>query len=417
MHKTNIFFRNTQRSLAVSLLLTAMASCQKTIEDPSTETLLNDEALNAKVSTRSLSNLLWSDNLEGLGFLLGVSKQTSTSYGITTSTNLFYQGKKSARFELRPGDKEANGGTRAELSFGPTTNLNRWYSYALYAPSDQYKSEKDDDVITQFHQGDGETPALCLRIKEDHIYIRILGAWFDLGIFEKDKWVAYVMHVKHSTEADGLIELWRNGVKIMNRSGANMYKVKSGGHNPSFKMGVYKSSWNGSGQTETSVRVIYYDDIKMGNEYATYADMVPKPNATNPGSPISGSDNSTPAAGVGVTDFKLINAATEAEMMSITNGQTISLSALKLTKTNIRAVATSNSKSVKIELSGQQSKTYIDTEAPFALHGDDDDGNFYYGNWNPPALGTYTLKATPYTEEKAKGTAGSAKTITFTIVK
>ncbi len=23
------------------------------------------------------------------------------------------------------------------------------------------------------------------------------------------------------------------------------------------------------------------------------------------------------------------------------------------------------------------------------------DGNFFYGNWAPPALGTYTLKVTP----------------------
>jgi hypothetical protein len=51
------------------------------------------------------------------------------------------------------------------------------------------------------------------------------------------------------------------------------------------------------------------------------------------------------------------------------------------------------------------------------LHGDDGSGNFFYGNWNPPALGIYTLKATPYSSNDAGGTAGTSKTITFTIVK
>jgi len=64
-------------------------------------------------------------------------------------------------------------------------------------------------------------------------------------------------------------------------------------------------------------------------------------------------------------------------------------------------------------LSGAQSKTSTDAAAPFALMGDDGNGNYYFGNWCPPALGTYTLKATPY---DSKGVAGVSKTITFTFV-
>lgn len=423
MNKTHNFFRNHQRLLAILVFSASIVSCQKEVLEPSAETLLNNEDLNATVSTRSLTDLIWCDNLEGLLSLsLGVSKQTSTSYGITVTTSPVYQGIKSARFELRASDQETNGGTRAELSFPPATNLNRWYSYALYAPSTYFKYDDEDDVITQFHQGDGETPALCLRVKKDRIYIRILGVWNDLGVFEKDKWQAYVMHIKHSTGSGGLIELWRNGVKIMDRYGPNMYSISDGGHNPKLKMGIYKSEWNGSSTTLTDKRVIYYDDIKIGNEYATYADMVPKPNSTTPTGTTSGTDGSsatptTSTTELGITDFKLINAATESVVQSIVNGQTISLSALDLSKVNIRVTTTTPSASVKMELSGTQSKTYTDSESPYALHGDDDDGNFYYGNWNPPALGTYTLKATPYTEDNASGTAGVSKTITFTFVK
>jgi hypothetical protein len=421
MRKTGNFFRKNQRLLAVSLLMASIVSCKKGVMEPTVE---NTEDLNASVSTRAIGNLIWSDNAD-LSTLFGtyVKRHTATSYAITAASNPVYQGIKSARFELRDSDPEVQSGTRSEISFPDETNLNRWYSYALYAPSDKFKYDDDDDVITQWHQGGGLTPALCLRVKKDRIFMRVLGTWIDIGAFEKDVWRAYVMHVKHSSGSDGLIEIWRDGVKIMNRSGANAYKIEGDLHNPNMKLGIYKSNWNGSGTTMTNVRVLYFDDIRLGNENATYADMVPNKNgSTTPTTPDDGTATQPPTTEptsptspttLSVTDFKLVNSATEQDVISITNGATISLSALKIAKANIRAVTTSDAKSVKFELSGQQSKSYTDGAAPFALHGDSGSGNFYYGNWNPPAVGTYTLKATPY----AGTTAGTAKTITFTIVK
>jgi hypothetical protein len=423
MYKSHTFFRYNRRLLATSLIVAALVSCSKELTEPVDDTQLNKST--ARIS--SLLSLVWADNIELLTWLsLGVSRQTSTSYGITSVTNPVYQGYKCARFELRSEDRETNGGTRAELSFPPITSLNRWYSYALYAPSAQYKYDDDDEVLSQWHQGGGETPALCLRVRADRLYIRILGTWVDLGVFEKDKWQAYVMHVKHSSGSDGLIEFWRNGVKILNRAGPNMYSLSDDDfHYPYLKMGIYKSDWNGSSTTETNLRVLYYDDIKIGNEWATYEDMVPKPNYTAPTTttPTTTDPVTTPTSPttstttMSITDFRLINAETEKEIMSITNGQTISLGALGLSKVNIRVTTTTPSASVKMELSGTQSKRYTDSESPYALHGDDDDGNYFYGNWNPPTLGTYTLKATPYTEDDAEGTAGNSKTITFTFIR
>jgi hypothetical protein len=421
MRKTGNFIRNNQRLLAVSLAMASIVSCKKGVMEPSVETYA-DSTLNASVSTKAIANLIWSDDAEGTSlFSTYVKRHTATSYAITAVSNPFYQGVKSARFELRDSDPEVQSGTRSEISFPDATNLNRWYSYALYAPSAQFKYDDDDDVITQWHQGGGLTPALCLRVRKDHLYIRVLGAWTDLGVFEKDVWRAYVLHVKHSAGSDGLIEIWRDGSKILNKTGPNAYKIDGDIHNPNMKLGIYKSDWNGSGTTSTNVRVLYFDDIRLGNENATYADMVPTKNGSTPTTPDDGTDDNsttlpttpTTPTGMSVTDFKLVNSATENDVMSITDGQTISLSLLKLSKINIRAVATTDAKSVKFALSGQQSKSYTDGAAPFALHGDDGDGNFYYGNWNPPATGTYTLKATPYSGT----TAGTAKTITFTIVK
>jgi hypothetical protein len=421
MRRTGNFIRNNQRLLAMSLLVASIASCKKGVIEPSVETY-GDSTLNASVSTKAIGNLIWSDNLEGTTSLFSSvpSVQKSTSYGMTTVTNPVYQGTKSARFELRDSDPESHSGTRTEISFNEATNLNRWYSYALYAPSAYYKFDADDEIITQWHQGGGLTPALCLRVKSDKLYIRILGStWVELGAFDKDQWHAYVMHIKHSSGSDGLIEIWKDGTKILNRSGANMYKVGGDITNPNVKMGIYKSDWNGSGTTATNIRVLYLDDIKIGNENATYADMVPTKNGTTtPTTPTDGSGSTTlPATGLSVTDFKLVNSETERDVVSIANGQTISLSALNLSRANIRAVLSQDAGSVRFALSGTQSKTYTDNAAPYALHGDNGSGNFYYGNWAPPATGTYTLTATPYSSDNAGGTKGAAKTITFTIVK
>ena len=408
MRNTVNFIRSNQRILAATLLMASIVSCKKGVMEPAAPAY-DESTMNAKVSAKATGNLIWSDNLEGTSFFSSVpSVQTSTSYAITTVTNPVYQGTKAARFELRDSDAENHSGTRSEISFHETTNLNRWYSYAMYAPSAYYKFDAEDEIITQWHQGGGLTPALCLRVKSDKLYIRILGTtWVELGNFDKDQWHAYVMHIKHSSGSDGLIEIWKDGVKILNRSGANMYKIEGEVTYPNVKMGIYKSDWNGSGTTATNIRVLYLDDIKIGNEYATYADMVPAKNVTT-----TTTTTTTITVTSAVTDFKLVNAETENDVQSITNGAYISLSKLQLSKANIRAVVSGGS-SVKFELSGKQSKTATDDAAPFALHGDDGDGNYFYDNWNPPALGTYTLKATPYSGT----TAGTAKTITFTIVK
>lgn len=227
--------------------------------------------------TFSQGKIIWQENAEGKWFDNSFAKmQAASSYSITASTAQHYSGVKSIRFELRNTDKEVQSGTRAELVLPIVTSLNQWYSFALFAPSDSYKKDASDEVITQWHQGDGKTPALCLRVKSDKLYVRILGkTWVELGAWDKDSWHTYVMHIKHSSGKDGLIEIWKDGKQILNRSGDNMYTVGSKSKMPNLKLGIYKSDWNGSGTTSTKMRVLFFDDIKIGNEKATLAQMMP----------------------------------------------------------------------------------------------------------------------------------------------
>ncbi|CAN5616767.1 hypothetical protein BH10BAC3_BH10BAC3_42110 [soil metagenome] len=113
-----------------------------------------------------------------------------------------------------------------------------------------------------------------------------------------------------------------------------------------------------------------------------------------------------------ITGFTLVNAATEKDILIITNGASYSLTVLGATKLNIRANTTSTTvMRIKFELTGAENQIFTDNASPFALKSDDGMGNYYYGTWGPPPVGTYTLKATPYSGSSATGIAGTAATI------
>lgn len=103
-----------------------------------------------------------------------------------------------------------------------------------------------------------------------------------------------------------------------------------------------------------------------------------------------------PEPGPDKVEFALIDAVTEQALFNIQEGQVIKLTGLANLKLNMRAITPNDITKVKFVLSGKQSKNYTDGASPFALHGDDGNGNYYYGNWNPPAIGLYKLVVTPY---------------------
>ncbi|MCS3801007.1 polysaccharide lyase [Niastella sp. OAS944] len=403
------------RLIALFLFVVSLCSCRKKGADCRPKSL---PPINKIVNNQAVGSLLYYENADLGWFNNSYAKlQAAAYYSITASTIQHFSGTKSIRFELRNTDAEVQGGTRAELTFPMATSPKRWYSFALYFPSSDYKFDPEDEVVSQWHQGGSVTSPLCLRTKSDHLFLRILGeTWVDLGALNKDTWHTYIMHVNHSASSDGLIEIWRGAQKILYRNGPNAYAINSTFHLPFWKIGIYKSSWNGSQTSATSRRVLYFDEIKLGNEYASYEDMFPT--ASIPPDDVTDTINqatpSTRSTGNMITDFILVNSATEKDVLTIRDGDVISLSRLNLTKANIRANTTTTG-SIKFQLSGQQSKTSIDSNAPYALHGDDGKGNFYYGSWNPPAVGVYSLTATPFQSDYARGSAGTSKTITFTI--
>lgn len=144
---------------------------------------------------------------------------------------------------------------------------------------------------------------------------------------------------------------------------------------------------------------------------------------------ITVTDNGTPALSaqqlVGITvnaalplqqavvSYSLMNADNEQEIRVMTAGEVINLATLPTRNLNIRAnTSPTLVGSVKMVLSGKQSRTQTETGAPYALFGDNN------GNYNVwvPALGNYSLTTTPYTGGSAQGTAGVPLTVNFSVI-
>ncbi|MDO9552898.1 polysaccharide lyase [Rhodonellum sp.] len=414
----NQFLKITQL-FTLLLLGFGIISCDvQEIEDPLAESeqlsFLATSILDADGETdpnlRVAANLIYDENFEGSNPLSFTWKQLAESYSFGTVTNPAFQGSKAGKFELRYGDKVVtNSGVRAEVLFPAQNNRERWYSFAVNFPADGFQKDNDTEIISQWHQETLGSPSASLNVKNDRLILIVgnvqnVGSSkkdnIDLGPVPKNSWNEFVFHYVHSNGSDGLIEVWQNGKKILTRKGGNIYP----GALPKWKIGVYKWTW-ASKKTDVSKRVLYYDNVRMGNENATFNDMSSSgttATAPAPTSPTSTTPTNTTSTSP-ISSFTLIAANLNRDLQVISEGNSISTNTHKL---NIRANMESGFKgTVKFSLSGTRSHTYTDNSAPFSMFGDDGKSNYYFG----PGLskGTYTLVATPST--------GASKTIKFTI--
>ncbi|KAA9325646.1 polysaccharide lyase [Adhaeribacter soli] len=416
--------------LALALFGVLATSCDKKEIDEAAK------PSETSASSAKSANLIYEETMEGsspFSTAHGI-EAGSMSYGLTYVTNPVFTGKKAARFELRETDPLESTGKRVEVTIvkGSEGDIQKdtWYSFSQYLPTD-YAKDKEPEVINQWFQG--SSPATALRIKDDTYHLHTGNSlspdnrqYISLGPVAKGQWTQFVLHFIHSNGSDGLIEVWRNGTKILTHKGGNMYS----GELPKWKVGVYKSAFK-YGTSDVDKRVLYYDDIRVGNANATLAEMMgsattaPAPAPTEPApapaptepAPAPAPTEPAPApapTGQQVVSFTLVNAETNKDIMTIANGAAISLSTIKTSKVNIRAnTSPSTVGSVYFALSGAGSKTRSDESFPYSLMGDSK-GDYY--NWTP-AAGTYTLKGTAYTGGNKTGTAGTTLSINFTVKK
>jgi hypothetical protein len=260
----------------------------------------NTASVNPETSTRK--NLLSEETFDSFWFSqdkyfsrqVNWAREIATSYGVTFVKMDDASGNFAARFELQKADPLVAGGKRAELVAKPETNPNRWYGMSIYLPAD-YEDDAYPEVLAQWHGmpdidlGEDWTKApLTLQTQNGQYTMAIQWAanpvndyksidgskQIDLGPVAKNEWTHFVFHINYSYQSDGVLEIWRNGVKIATYNGPNSYNDKS---YPYFKFGIYKPVWEDKSITTGLIkRVVYIDNVRIGNESATYDDVAPQ---------------------------------------------------------------------------------------------------------------------------------------------
>ena len=189
-------------------------------------------------------------------------------------------------------DSNTNYRTEVRAKAAPTSvGKEYWYGFSIFLPS-PYPADRDiEEILAQWHatpdaNDDNNNPPLALYLLDGRwrmwtkwnssqptIKSRNGSSSFDLGAQEVDKWTDWVVHVKWSYGSDGFLQVWRNGNKVVDRTGPNAYNDQIG---PYFKMGIYKSEWRQADATSpTNSRTLFHDDFRMTGASGSYNDVAP----------------------------------------------------------------------------------------------------------------------------------------------
>ena len=172
-----------------------------------------------------------------------------------------------------------------------------WYGFSIFLPKD-YVIDNQTEIIAQFHGtpdvGEGWfLPNLGLHIVENHYEInrywdsKHISKWkeidgsdsYSFGNIANDKgrWTDWVFNVNWSykKDGDGFMKIWKDGVLIFDKKGPNCSNDDLG---PFLRFGIYKWDWKHSEEekpSNTTNRVIYHDEYRIGNANAKYEEVAP----------------------------------------------------------------------------------------------------------------------------------------------
>lgn len=256
---------------------------------------VDDIALKIISTKKTDSNLIFNSDFE-TGDLKGW-RISGNAPGITSSPTR--AGKYAMKTSLdRHKDKVPY---RTEVS-GPGSEVGKeyWYGFSIFLPAD-YVPDKIWEIVAQWHGvpdfriGENwRNPVMALSTNDGKWGLvtrwdakantfeggkRSYGGTkhYTLGPYLKEKWTDWVVHVKWSYRPDGILEVWKDGKRVVELKGPNAFNDKKG---PYFKMGLYKG-WKDPKRKSDAVskRILYHDEFKMAGAGGHYEDVAPRNNA------------------------------------------------------------------------------------------------------------------------------------------
>jgi hypothetical protein len=225
--------------------------------------------------------------------------ETCCGWSFTNSDSAFRSSSKAGRFDLRKSDPspQPNDSKRTQMEWnGMAVPMGAtWYAMSIMpagwmgvdpAPEDLF------DLHDRLPSGAGsnwtnpfgiwnKNGRWTCHITYDVVNIttdggsNIVNKEYDLGPVVPGKWVDWVLHTNYSWRDTGYVEVYKDGVKVVDYKGPCAYNGAM--PDPYFKFGIYKWPWavsNFSPASTQSERVFYFDNFKVGGRWNTLNDFL-----------------------------------------------------------------------------------------------------------------------------------------------
>lgn len=155
-------------------------------------------------------------------------------------------------------------------------NVIQWYGWSVYLVA-PYANDTQNEVYAQWHVNANHSSTLVNNGVWKYTNMGqppLSGPEYNIGPIATNVWTDFVLEAIWSTTTNGLIKIWKNGVLVVDRP--NVVTV-----DPTFvvtpylKIGLYKSNWKTGKSTGSTLRTVYHDCIKWGDQNSSYAQVVP----------------------------------------------------------------------------------------------------------------------------------------------
>ncbi len=144
----------------------------------------------------------------------------------------------------------------------------------------------DQGMLLQWHYQDWLHPEvpdaqpLLIRYKRGkvHVHNELLKQYMATVPPAYDEWVDWVINVKFDNQ-DGIIRVWRNGVKIVDWRGDNHQVEKVEG--AYLKLGLYSYQYKSIPSSIKFKRIVYHDELRIAGSNGSYDLVAPRDNIDN----------------------------------------------------------------------------------------------------------------------------------------
>jgi hypothetical protein len=205
--------------------------------------------------------------------------QHCCDYSLTQDHNKFTEGNSSLRIQIDSTDARTSGSIRSELvqdAEGPGTE--RWYGFNMFL--ENWADDNAGEHVFQWHPNNLTGTATAALWTSGGRYVFETNTsggssnseYTDLGPIISNQWVTWVIHVKWASDKTGIMQVWMNGKQVIDKT----HTVTAPAIGTYFKLGINKFGW-GNQPSSVSRRVLYFDEVRIGNSKASYEDVQPGP--------------------------------------------------------------------------------------------------------------------------------------------